>query len=170
MNEPWRMTSPCETAWTERVERSADLRIADLAKVRVGIKTTADSIFIRDDWESLADAYRPEDELLRPILTHFDAERWVANKPPSALLRVLYTHELTNGKRRTIDFPRYPRAWAYLQKHRERLEGRTFVIEAGRRTGMRSGCPRILGHGHSRNWHSRTSASSPGSFSITRAL
>lgn len=131
--EPWRMTSGIETAWTERVESSTALRIADLVKVRVGIKTTADSIFIRDDWHALPTDLRPEPELLRPLFTHFDAERWQPNKPAGELLRILYPHENVDGKRRAIDVSRFPHARNYLESQRESLEGRKYVIEAGRK-------------------------------------
>lgn len=130
--EPWRLTTNTETAWTQRIEASTPLRIGDIAKVRVGIKTTADKVFIRRDWDSLPAEQRPEDEVLHPLFTHHDAERWNPNKPTQSLLRILYTHEVLGGKRRSIDFARFPRAYKYLQNHRARLEGRTFVIEAGR--------------------------------------
>lgn len=130
--KPWRMTSPTETAWVQRVEQSTPLRLGDLAKVRVGIKTTADSIFIRNDWNSIPRDERPERRLLHPVYTHHDAERWRPNKSPEALFRILYTHEVVAGRRRPINLAKYPRAKAYLDRHRERLAAREFVVEAGR--------------------------------------
>jgi hypothetical protein len=116
----------------QRIEQSTSLRIGNLAKVRVGIKTTADSIFIRDDWDSLARDERPERRLLHPVYTHYDADRWHPNKRPEALLRILYTHETVDGRRQPIKLAKYPRAKAYLERHRGRLRKREFVVEAGR--------------------------------------
>jgi adenine-specific DNA-methyltransferase len=127
----WRMTTTTETAWTNGVEASTSLRICDLAKVRVGIKTTADSIFIRKDWSSLPPDEQPENELLHPIYTHNDVARWRPCNGQS-LSRILYTHQTVRGKRCAIDLAKYPRALKYLESNRERLEQRTFVLDAGR--------------------------------------
>lgn len=131
--EPWRMASAAETAWTETIERHATMRVADFAKVRVGIKTTADSIYIKSDWGAMPEDQRPEDDLLRPIFTHFDAAKWKANKRPGPQLNVLYTHTTENGKRRPIDIAKYPLAAKYFETKRDELEARTYVLDAGRK-------------------------------------
>jgi len=131
-NEPWRMISIDEAKWVALVDRHSKVRIADVAKVRVGIKTTADPVYIRDDWDDLPKDIRPESDLLRPIYTHFEANRWRANKPVSQLKRILYTHESSSGKREVIDLAQYPKAKNYLESHRAILEGRKYVIESGR--------------------------------------
>ncbi len=100
-----------------------------MANIRVGIKTTADEVFIRDDWESLPRRLQPEAELLHPLLTHIETKRWI---PASPKRKVLYTHALENGKRTAIRLKDYPRARAYLESHKERLSSRRYVIEAGR--------------------------------------
>lgn len=93
-SEPWRLATRADTAWTTRIEEAASTRVGDIAKVRVGIKTTADKIFIRNDWSTLDPSLRPEDELLRPLFTHFDAGRWSATTPTAQLVRILYPHEI----------------------------------------------------------------------------
>jgi hypothetical protein len=130
--QPWRMTSLSESAWADRVERSTRIRLGDLAKVRVGIKTTADSVFIKSTWDDMTDSERPEASLLRPLYTHYEAERWRASQQKEALARVLYTHETAEGKRKAIDISKYPKAKDYFERNRDRLERRTFVIDAGR--------------------------------------
>jgi hypothetical protein len=39
---------------------------------------------------------------------------------------------VTDGKRCAVNLDRYPNTKAYLERHRERLEKRSYVIEAGR--------------------------------------
>ncbi|MDP9111535.1 MAG: N-6 DNA methylase [Candidatus Eremiobacteraeota bacterium] len=131
--EPWRLATVPEKAWVAQVEQVGITRVADLAKVRVGIKTTADRVFIRADWSELPAEMQPEGELLRPLFTHFDAARWRASKPCSDLLQILYTHESINGKRRAVDISRYPRAARYLESNRDALSGRLYVAEASRK-------------------------------------
>jgi hypothetical protein len=103
-----------------------------VAKIRVGIKTTADSVFIRDDWESLPEEMRPDPDLLRPVLSHDDAQRWLRRSSESPTRRVLYTHEVVNGKRRAVAFDKKSAAWRYLVANRRRLASRSYVIDAGR--------------------------------------
>ena len=72
---------------------------------------------------------QPEAELLRPLITHVETERWIPTAPKR---KVLYTHTVENGKRVPIRLKDYPRARAYLESHKERLSRRRYVIEAGR--------------------------------------
>jgi hypothetical protein len=97
----------------------------------VGIKTTADSVFIRDDWGTLPSAIRPEPKLLHPLLTHHVASKW-RTALPTGMRQVLYP-QTNRGKRMVaIDLDSYPRARAYLELHRERLAGRAYIVRAGR--------------------------------------
>jgi len=131
--EPWFMTTAEVDAWMSAVASRTACRFADVAEIRVGIKTTADKVFIRDDWDVLDEEGRPEDKLLHPLLTHHVAQRW--NLPlggKGVCKRVLYTHEIRNGRRSAVRLEECPRAARYLGSHRARLEGRTYVIEGGR--------------------------------------
>ena len=125
----WRLSHPEMAAWLETVEAHTARSFADVARIRVGIKTTCDSVFIRGDWAALPDDLRPEAELLHPLLTHHEAGRWRA----SPLARqVLYPHLDAGGRAGPVDLARYPRARAYLERHRDRLAARTYLQEAGR--------------------------------------
>jgi adenine-specific DNA-methyltransferase len=131
-SRPWTLLTSNENAWVDQVKAQASCRIADVAKIRVGIKTTADSVFIRDDWQCLPEEIRPEAGLLKQVLSHDDAARWGRKTTSFGSRKVLYTHEVANGKRRAIPFDRRSTAWRYLVANRERLESRRYVIEAGR--------------------------------------
>jgi tRNA1(Val) A37 N6-methylase TrmN6 len=128
-DEAWSLSTPDYQEWLDRVEKQRGSSFDDVANVRVGIKTTADEVFIRDDWESLPSGLQPEAELLRPLITHVETERWIPARPKRT---VLYTHTVENGRRAAIRLKDYPRAGAYLESHRERLAGRNYVVEAGR--------------------------------------
>ncbi|MBI5724821.1 MAG: N-6 DNA methylase [Planctomycetes bacterium] len=131
--KPWFLASDHVNGWMEAVAANTHCRFVDVAEIRVGIKTTADNVFIREDWDALDDAQRPEALLLHPLLTHHVAQRWSLEQ--SALVgrkRVLYPHEVRDGKRYAIRLGDYPRARRYLEANRKRLESRTYVIEGGR--------------------------------------
>lgn len=130
--QPWRLMSATTSRWLATVERRTAGRFGDLGPIRVGIKTTADSVFIRASWEDLPEDVRPEDELVHPLLTHRVAARWRAEGAPGSARSVLYPHVVAGGRRRPVDLSRFPRAAAYLEQNRERLEGREYVRKAGR--------------------------------------
>jgi hypothetical protein len=99
----------------------------DIGKIRVGVKTCADKIFIRSDWSESGG--RPE--LLRPLTTHHVGRQYKSASPKNATC-ILYPHESVDGKRQAVDLDLYPIARRYLEEHRSTLEARKYVIEAGR--------------------------------------
>ena len=120
----WRARLDTTQDWSNRVAAATWKRFEDVGKVSVGIKTTADKVFIAKDWLD------PVPELLKPLVTHHVAARY---RPASKPVRdVLYPHEMVGGKKSAVDISQHPHAQAYLESHRERLEGRSYVIEAGR--------------------------------------
>jgi len=125
----WRLATDSGDAWLAAVAARTWGTFRDIGKIRVGVKTCADSVFIRDDWSDFP-GERPE--LLRPLTTHHGATRF-RSLPASKPRAILYPHENAGGKRRAIDLRLYPNSRAYLQRHRKALETRKYVIEAGRR-------------------------------------
>ena len=126
----WRITTDAVDTWLKTVERHSWACFRDIGKIRVGVKTCADKIFIRDDWDDMPEDVRPE--LLRTLTTHHVARRF---KPLSGGggARILYPHEVVHGRRRPVDLERFPRSKTYLNAHRRDLENRKYVIKAGRK-------------------------------------
>ena len=132
-SQVWCLTTAEEAQWLHRMRRASHGLFGDVARVRVGIKTTADEVFIQPCWESLPVECRPEPELLRDLLMHEEACRWSLPQCVKPSRRVLYPHEVSDGHRKPIDLRRYPRARSYLESHRKRLEKRHYVLDAGRK-------------------------------------
>jgi hypothetical protein len=126
----WSLSYSKLTLWLETVKAHTSCTFEDVAKIRVGIKTTADSVFIRSDWDHLPNNLtRPETQLLHPLITHHEARRWRAT--PGAK-KVLYPHVDANGRALPIDLDHYPLAKAYLESHKAKLSARKYVQEAHR--------------------------------------
>lgn len=125
----WRIATEAGDTWLKTVEAHSWGTFRDIGKIRVGVKTCADKIFIRRDWQDMAETDRPE--LIRPLTTHHVARRFkpLSSDRPS---HILYPHEVVGGRRRAVDLACYPRSQAYLTAHRPVLERRKYVIEAGR--------------------------------------
>lgn len=128
-SEVWRLASETGNQWLATVNLHTWKRFGECGKIRVGVKTCADKIFIRHDWESILGAEVPE--LLRPLTTHHGAGRFRASIPKKARA-ILYTHEVIQGKRQAISLQNHPKSRAYLESHRDALESRSYVIEAKR--------------------------------------
>lgn len=92
------MTNQVIQEWLSTVKEHSAGTFSDFGKVCVGIKTTADSVFIRDDWATLPDAERPEEELLYPLVTHHVASCW--SIASTAARQVLYPYEFSGHARR----------------------------------------------------------------------
>lgn len=122
----WRMSRDNRDAWLARIEEATWCTFGDVGRIRVGIKTTADQVFIADQWDESA----PEPELLHTLITHDDLAPWRIARVGTT--QVLYPYDTTQPRRTPVDLARYPRAAAYLTTYRERLAGRRYVTEAGR--------------------------------------
>ncbi|HEX4248059.1 MAG TPA: N-6 DNA methylase [Pseudonocardia sp.] len=126
----WRLVSAPSTRWAGRVRRATWRTFGEVARIRVGIKTTADPVFVRDDWHRLPAELRPEKELLLPLLTHRNVLAWRGAGESST--RVLYPYDRGHDTRRPVELADYPRALAYLEQYRDRLAARRYLADAGR--------------------------------------
>ncbi len=128
VGDVWRLANLKGDAWLETVKSNTFRTFGEIGKIRVGVKTTADNVFIRD-WSQVPEHERPE--LLRPLITHHVADRFHADWS-KCNRQILYTHEICEGKRRAVPMSDYPVAMEYLESHRTQLEGRRYVIDAKR--------------------------------------
>jgi len=119
----WRISTEASDAWLEQVRSRTWGLFGDIGKIRVGIKTTADKVFVRKEWPA------PRPELLRPLLNHKAARRY---RPLAPSLEVVYTHEERDGERRCVALEQHPISKAYLESHRETLSARDYVLKSGR--------------------------------------
>jgi adenine-specific DNA-methyltransferase len=126
----WRISTEASENYLSIVAGNTSCLFGALGKVRVGVKTTADKVFIRSDWDSLPIQSRPE--LLRPLLTHHLASKYKATKSNEPKM-ILYPHEMINGKRVPSDLSKYPRTATYLESHRNILESREYIRNSNRK-------------------------------------
>lgn len=129
-SEVWRVSNSETDGWLQQVEDHTEKVFKDIGKVRVGVKTTADKVFIKKDWETLPESCIPEKAVLKPLITHHFASRF--KQIDGNNRRILYPHISVNGKKRNIALDQYPNARRYLETHKAQLESREYLIEAGR--------------------------------------
>jgi len=119
----WRIGTASGDQWLDTVRARTFCTFGDIGKIRVGIKTTADKLFVRKIWPE------PRPELLRPLVAH-DVGRRYRSLPPDR--EILYTHEEREGRRVPVDLEKFPLSKAYLESHRDALASRTYVLKANR--------------------------------------
>lgn len=123
----WRISTEASDTWLTTVQSYTHCTFGDIGKIRVGVKTTADKVFIRSDWHEMPESQRPE--LLRPLTTHHVARRFRAMPP---VKQILYPHQVVEGKRIAVNLKDFPRAARYLHHHQQALEAREYLAQAGR--------------------------------------
>ncbi len=126
----WTLSNSESDEWLDTVAANTHCTFGAVGKIRVGVKTTADKVFIRSDWKSFLPEKCPE--LLRPLITHRVVNRFRV-PPGTESPEILYPHEVIDGKRTVVDLAQYPNSCQYLNTHRQILEARQYVIEAGRK-------------------------------------
>jgi len=127
-SDVWRLEDDTTKDWLNIVSTNTWAVFKDIGKIRVGVKTTADNVFIRSNWKSEV-GYEPE--LLKPLTTHHNAARFHCNQTNKK--QILYTHTFKNGKREVIDLDKFPLSKKYLQTYKEQLQSRQYIAKAKRK-------------------------------------
>ena len=125
---PWRMSRPSVDEWLRRVRGGTWRTFGEVARIRVGIKTTADRVFISDRWEHRQSP--PEPELLFDLITHHDLVPWRISRKRRT--RVLYPYDVSCARRTPVDLAGFPSAAAYLAEHKDVLAARDYLTASGR--------------------------------------
>ncbi len=124
----WRLQDDKSQKWLHEVTKNTWCLFKEIGKIRVGVKTTADKIFIHSNWKEEVGC---EPELLKPLTTHHVSGRFRCTE--GLKKAILYTHTMLEGKRVTININNYPISKRYLEKNKEKLAGREYVIKANRK-------------------------------------
>lgn len=127
----WTMSNQQSRGWLAQIKSQQFATFGELAEIKVGIKTTADRVFVREDWCSLPVGKQPERSLLQPLITHRDARRWSIVTNPQKT--VLYPYDCDSKQRKPIVMKDFPKAAAYLRSNRQQLLKRKYVVDAGRK-------------------------------------
>lgn len=128
-DEIWQMTTGDENAWIEQIDKHTYRRVGELFKVRVGIKSCADNVFLNPAWHK--EQHVPESALLRNLISQENIQPWHIDH--NTCMQVLYPYYVVDGRKAVYDIEQYPQAKAYLEGHKEQLQSRQYLIEAGRK-------------------------------------
>lgn len=124
----WRLQDSESETWLNKVANNTWCSFKEVGRIRVGVKTTADNVFIRQEWKPEI-GFEPE--LLLPLTTHHVAGRFRCNNKPKK--SILYTHTVVDGKRMPYNIDDYPLVKKYLKNNEKQLRGRDYIIKANRK-------------------------------------
>lgn len=124
----WHLQNNENDDFLNNVSKQTKYRFADFAKIRVGIKTTADKVFISNDWDRLG---KDKPELLKPLITHNIAGQYYGKKDNSYY--VLYPYVKDGDKSICVNLDDYPNSKKYLQTHYETLANRKYINNSNKK-------------------------------------
>jgi adenine-specific DNA-methyltransferase len=130
----WTFHYPTQRHLVEKLRENAAYTLESIAqKISVGLKTTADNVFIKPMNLRFIKRHKLEKEVIFPILESHNIQRWKCDWEPERDLHVLYPHQERNGKVIPVCLEDYPNAERYLLSNREQLGARRYVKESRRR-------------------------------------
>lgn len=122
----WQMNTMEEYEWVQNIRKKSIGTIGDFFRVKVGVKSCADTVFFNNKWEK---DERPEDIVMRKIISQENITQWHIS---SELQEVIYPHIAKDGEKVVLDITQYPRTLAYFLKHSEELKKRKYLTKANR--------------------------------------
>jgi adenine-specific DNA-methyltransferase len=130
----WTFHHPTEREILAKLSGNTFCTLDSIAcKIGVGLKTTADDVFIKPMNLDFVRRHKFEQEIVHPILESHNIQRWGCDWEPERDLYVLYPHQEQDGKVTPVHLEDYPNAEQYLLSNREQLESRAYVKKGGRR-------------------------------------
>jgi len=134
--DTWFFIPAKELKIAKKIESLRTHTLGELAdKINVGIKTTANSVFSDFMTEKFIEQHNLEEELIHPCLRGINIKRWrtewngYKEKKGTYLL---YPHRRDNNSTKPVNLDNYPNTKSYLNSHRNELERRHYLKEAGR--------------------------------------
>jgi len=134
MDKVWTFHNEGEDRILSKMRHNSACTLSDIAKkISVGLKTTADDIFIKPMTEDFIKREGLEAALVHPVLESHNIGRWTYNWNGRRDLFVLYPHMEQGQKVIPVELEAYPHIKEYLEANRARLGSSTYLIKGGRR-------------------------------------
>ena len=141
----WNFSSMNENDLKDFMDSKAMCRLSDLMEICVGIKTTADTVFVKPMTADFVEKKSFEKDVVFPLIQSFDVERWKITWGKSKKDRyILYPHRENSGNMEAIPLNEIPNAALYLEECADVLKKRTYLMESKTRTWYECWVPQKL--------------------------
>jgi len=128
LTDIWQMNTEEEHNWKNIIKSNTYCYVGDKFKVRVGVKSCADEVFMNDALFESKD--KPEDVFFRNMISQENITAWTIS---DNLFHVIYPHYDNKGKKDVLDIEDYPLAKAFFIKNEARLKKRTYIMKSKRK-------------------------------------
>ena len=127
-SEIWKMVTDDEQEWLNVIDSHAAFKVGEKFKVRVGVKSCADDIFLNNSLYT--DSNSIEDIFYSKLISQENITPWNIEEN---LTKVIYPHFDNEGKKDVLDITLYPKAHAFFLKYEERLKKRSYLVKSNRK-------------------------------------
>lgn len=111
--------------FVKKVQKASKYILKNIAEVKVGIKTTADKVFLLKEKPLFI-----ENELVHKIIVSKSINKWLINK--EKLKYIIYPYDYQSEQKKVISLERYPLCKNYFEQESNILKARTYIIESNR--------------------------------------
>ncbi len=141
----WNFSAGNENELKTKLESRSVCQLKDMLDVCVGIKTTADTVFVKPMTDEYVNSAGFEKKVIYPLIQSFDVDRWKINWGQSKKDRyILYPHYEENGKMYAIPLEQIPVAAKYLEDNVNILKSREYLAESKKRQWYECWVPQKL--------------------------
>ena len=127
--DTWNITNNKTKSFFKNVKKNTHCYFGDISKSKVGVKTTADNVFLVNDEQ--IKKFNIEKKLIKNLIIHKNVDKWKCNN--KIYKKILYPYETHNGLRRVLDLDEYVNAKKYFRSHYNQLNSRSYISKSNRK-------------------------------------
>ncbi len=141
----WNFSTSDENTIKTKMDELKLCSLDDIFDVCVGIKTTADTIFVKPMTQNFINEHAFEDIAVYPLIQSFNVNKWNISWGESSKDRyILYPHREIDGNMVAIPLEEIPKAAEYLEEYSEVLKKRSYLAESKSRMWYECWVPQKL--------------------------
>lgn len=125
-NNDMSLIEEIDKEFVEKVEKSSSFLLKDIAKIKVGIKTTADKVFLQTK-----EFREIEEDLVHPIIISKSITKWLLNTEKQK--SIIYPYNYNNDKKELINLDEYPKCKSFFENHKQTLTNRTYIMNSSKK-------------------------------------
>ncbi|MGX0916197.1 Eco57I restriction-modification methylase domain-containing protein [Staphylococcus hominis] len=128
----WSLSNSKDLDFINKIHKNSNYIFKDVANVRVGIKTTADSFFI-DKKNDTFKYWNIENEIIYPLISSENAGKWRLNKC-KPFKKIIYPYTINDNQlNQVIDINNFPNFKNYAINKSKKLKSRSYLINSGKK-------------------------------------
>lgn len=128
------------------IESQEVILLENIADICVGVKTTADTVFVKPMNYNFIKEMNFENELIYPLIQSDNVERWNINwlETNKNSGYILYPHIVSENKMIAADLDKYPNIKSYIYDNEDLLKSRKYLMESNTRKWYECWVPQHL--------------------------